>query len=922
VRCDLPSNLAERRQLEAQRRYEDRSLQIGSGSAEIPGHTLKANVTLNQGVLMDELPAAAARARKPVCRFRPALLSDAMPRFVRRRTLVRTPGTAMALGMPAGISTWLQGTGVDAIRPVSIVIIAVFALSVILISVRMYQLRRRAREEHRARLDLDRLLRWKTLSESSAAALAVARTSLEVTNACASELMHATRASAATVALLIDQSREVEVVQAAGYAEPLTERFALTPDSIIAAAIERRQVVAGPALDPPVRDPSFEVDALLRRHEAIIVIPLLAQSGAFGAVTLGFNHPRVFDDDERRHLAEVGRLAGEALARARLYESAERARVEGEAFRARADAELQERRHAEEAHRETEARYRALAARTHRLYSLNAALSEAVTVDAVAKVVVRLGRAVVGAAAGSVALCAENDALDTVYAEEYPPSIVEAWRRFSAEPGLCTTAAIETRRPVVVGSFKEWHQQFPRSAAAAADGGFTSAACLPLLVDNAAIGVLSFHFTVPVNFDQDYQALLTSVAHHAAQAIDRARLYETTQRARVDAEAANRAKDDFLSIVSHELRTPLNAILGWGTMLRDHVLDEARVARATTAIVSNATRQARLIEELLEVSRIVAGRVSLDVHELELADIVRGAVEAMSPTAAERGIELRIDCLPQARVTADPNRLEQVFGNLLANAANFTPAGGRVTVDGVVDGGIVRVRVVDTGCGIEPEVLPYIFDRFRQGNNTTARSVGGLGLGLFIARRLVEALDGQLIAESEGKGAGATFTVVLPLSAASGINHAPLWSARRGGSPSGTVRHDLSAIHVLVVDDEADVREMISSALQLHGARVTTSESAREALASLTNNDARIDVMLADIAMPEEDGYALIRQVRTHPNSAVATVPAAAVTACAREDERQRALAAGFHLHLSKPVAPRTVVDAVVELSGMATAPA
>src|SRR5262249_820941 len=159
----------------------------------------------------------------------------------------------------------------------------------------------------------------------------------------------------------------------------------------------------------------------------------------------------------------------------------------------------------------------------------------------------------------------------------------------------------------------------------------------------------------------------------------------------------------------------LNAILGWGTMLRDHVLDEVRVARATTAIVSNATRQARLIEELLEVSRIVAGRVSLDVRELDLADIVRGAVEAMAPTAAEPGIELRIERLPQARVTADPNRLEQIFGNLLANAANFTPAGGHVTVDGAVDGGIVRVRVVDTGCGIEPEVLPHVFDRFRQG---------------------------------------------------------------------------------------------------------------------------------------------------------------------------------------------------------------
>src|SRR4030095_11208191 len=206
-----------------------------------------------------------------------------------------------------------------------------------------------------------------------------------------------------------------------------------------------------------------------------------------------------------------------------------------------------------------------------------------------------------------------------------PAPISEAGRRFPAEPGLCTTAATETRRPVLVGSFAEWQQLYPRSASTAADGGFTSVASLPLLVDNAPIGVLSFHFTVPVNFDQDYEALLTSVAHHAAQAIDRARMYELTQRARVDAEAANRAKDDFLSIVSHELRTPLNAILGWGAMLRDGTLDGARVERATDAIVNNATRQARLIDDLLEVSRIVAGRVSLDLQELELADVIRGA---------------------------------------------------------------------------------------------------------------------------------------------------------------------------------------------------------------------------------------------------------------------------------------------------------
>ena len=207
--------------------------------------------------------------------------------------------------------------------------------------------------------------------------------------------------------------------------------------------------------------------------------------------------------------------------------------------------------------------------------------------------IVNQGKVVVGASAGSVALLGEEAEFETLYAEEYPRELAEASQRFPAEPGFCATAAVDTRRPVFIGSFAEWQQQYPRSASMAADGGFASVAALPLLVEGSPIGVLSFHFTVPVNFDDNYRALLTSVAHHAAQAIDRARLYEGAQRAQADAEAANRSKDDFLSIVSHELRTPLSAVLGWATMLRGHVLDESRRAGAIEAIHRNATRQAR-----------------------------------------------------------------------------------------------------------------------------------------------------------------------------------------------------------------------------------------------------------------------------------------------------------------------------------------
>jgi signal transduction histidine kinase len=808
----------------------------------------------------------------------------------------------------AGFSYLLAPTNTEAAT------VGLFLLTTLLACAATGQLRRSARGERGRRIDSERLLVRKALLEAVATAVSAASTSLETAGACVSELTHATGAAFGAVALVVGDGDRLQVVQAVGEDEN-AGRCVLSPNGALAAAVRQREVMVAP--DAGARDSAFVVDPFLTPYQAFIIVPLLAAGRAIGAVSLAFDAPRECSGDERECLLGAGCRAGAAIHRARLYDAAERARAEGDAFRVRADAELQERRRAEEAHRESEARYRTLAARTHRLYSLSAALSEAITLDAVARTVVRQGRSVVGAAAGSVAFV-DGDAFETLYAEDYPPAMVEAWCRFSAEQGLCTTAAAATRSPVLVGSFDEWQALYPRSAATAADGGFTSVAALPLLVDNAPIGVLSFHFTVPVNFDQEYRALLTSVAHHASQAIDRARLYDAAQRGRVDAEAANSAKDDFLSIVSHELRTPLNAILGWGAMLRDGSLDPARMARATNAIVNNATRQAHLIDDLLEVSRIAAGRVSLDLQELELAEIVRGAVEAMLPVAEQRGLDLQVEALPLARVVGDPNRLEQVFGNLLANAVKFTAPGGRVTIGGAVENGTVRMRIADTGCGIDADALPHIFERFRQGNNTTARSVGGLGLGLFIARRLVEALQGRLIAESAGRGAGAAFTVMLPVAtmAAVDLPASPRLSAAEETLPA--VAPDLSDLHVLLVDDEPDAREMASATLDLAGALVTTAASMREALEKLEHDD--IDLVLADLAMPEEDGYELIRRIRSHADPAVARLPAAAVTACAREDERQRALAAGFDLHVAKPLVPAALLEMVARLASGATA--
>jgi signal transduction histidine kinase len=480
--------------------------------------------------------------------------------------------------------------------------------------------------------------------------------------------------------------------------------------------------------------------------------------------------------NERTQRAE----AEQALARV------ETARAELEAYRTQAEIEIRERLRAQDALRESELRYRALAAQTTRLYTLSAALSEAVTLDAVAKAIVRQGKVVAGASAGSVTLLADASHFDTLYAEDYARQPVEAWHRFPAERGFCATAAVDTRRPVFIASFAEWQQQYPGSAAMAADGGYASAVALPLLVEGSPIGVLSFHFTAPVNFDDQYRAVLTSVAHHAAQAIDRARLYEAAQHARVDAEAANRSKDDFLSIVSHELRTPLSAVLGWATMLRSHKLDEGRTSAAIEAICRNATRQAHLIDDLLDVSRIVAGRAALDLQDIELAPNVRGAVETIMPLAEAAGLHVQVTPLAAVRVVADPHRLEQVFVNVLGNAVKFTPAGGTITVEATRSGDSVDVRVQDSGRGIDAAFLPHVFDRFRQADSTAARSAGGLGLGLFIARRLVETHGGQIRVESDGEGRGATFTVSLPVANERPLTHPTAAPQQLAPVPQGT----------------------------------------------------------------------------------------------------------------------------------------
>ena len=395
---------------------------------------------------------------------------------------------------------------------------------------------------------------------------------------------------------------------------------------------------------------------------------------------------------------------------------------------------------------------------------------------------------------------------------------------------------------------------------------------------------------------------------------ERARLLVLEQAARKQAEEANRTKDEFLATLSHELRTPLNAILGWVQVLRTGKLDPAAGARALETIERNARSQAQLIADLLDVSRIITGKLRLDFKPVELRRIIDSALETVRPAADAKGILLDISIGPLASpVLGDADRLQQVIWNLLSNAIKFTPRAGRVEVRLREEGGNAVIRVSDSGIGIRPDFLPYVFDRFRQAEGSITRTHGGLGLGLSIVRHLIELHGGTAEVDSAGEGEGATFTVRLPLRAELAEDD-PL--DRTGVTSPGLFSTPdlLTGVRVVVVEDEADTRELLSLSLQQCGAEVAAFGSVPEALASF---DLVVpDVLLSDIGVPGEDGYSLIRKVRALPPALGGNVPAAALTAYARAEDRLRALEAGYQTHLAKPVDPAELIATVARLAG------
>ncbi len=399
-------------------------------------------------------------------------------------------------------------------------------------------------------------------------------------------------------------------------------------------------------------------------------------------------------------------------------------------------------------------------------------------------------------------------------------------------------------------------------------------------------------------------------------------LLDSERSARAEAERASQIKDEFLATLSHELRTPLNAILGWANVLRGDPADVEGVAEGLTIIERNARAQNQIIEDLLDMSRIISGKVRLDVHRMDLAPIVEAAIETVRPAATAKGIRVQTVLDPTARpVSGDPNRLQQVFWNLLSNAIKFTPRGGRVQVLLERVHSHLEVSIIDTGKGIEADFLPHVFDRFRQADSSTTRQYGGLGLGLAIAKQLVELHGGTVRVKSGGKDLGTTFVVALPLTVLHPETALEIEGRRHpsgGALVAPTLERDLNLadVRVLVVDDEADARALVRRLLEERGATVITNGSVAEALASIRKE--RFDVLVSDIGMPEEDGYALIRQVRALTAESGGSIPAVALTAYARSEDRMKAVMAGFQMHVTKPVEPVELLTMVASLAGRA----
>jgi signal transduction histidine kinase/ActR/RegA family two-component response regulator len=636
--------------------------------------------------------------------------------------------------------------------------------------------------------------------------------------------------------------------------------------------------------------------------KSLLIVPLRIHGLSSGTLTFYYRSPHQFSETEVKVATALANLSGSAISSTESYEQQSRMRAEAE------DAERR-------AHYLGEAS-RALASTLDYQKTLAqiAQLSVPDLADWCAIDMVGEG----GAALVRLAV-AHTDPAKVEWANELQKRYPVDMDAPHGVPNVLRTGASELYTDIpeemlVAAARDEEHLRIMREI------GFTSAMVVPLAVQGRTLGAITFVSAESGRrYGQTDLAFAEDLARRAATAIENARLYREAQDARRSAEEASRLKDEFLATVSHELRTPLTAMLGWAHLLRAGHLDERSAKNALETIERNARSQSQLIDDLLDVSRIITGKLRLDVRQIDPSSVIESAIEALHPAAEAKGVRIqKVMDTGVSSIAGDPARLQQVVWNLLSNAIKFTPRSGRVQVRLERINSHIEIAVSDTGSGISPRFLPHVFDRFRQADQSTTREYGGLGLGLAIVRHLVELHGGTVRAESHGEGKGATFTVMLPLMTVYQSEAAVerVHPKASDASPSLDCPEKLDGLKVLVVDDEADTRELLRVVLGRCGAEVTTAASAVEALDLIER--LRPDVLISDIGMAGEDGYELIRKVRALPAESGGRIPAVALTAYARTEDRLRVLRSGYQMHIPKPVELTELVAIVANLAGRA----
>lgn len=552
--------------------------------------------------------------------------------------------------------------------------------------------------------------------------------------------------------------------------------------------------------------------------------------------------------------------------------------------------------------------------RIARLQSFTAALSRATTVAEIASVIVTRANAAFYAPRSVVALVAHVDrVLDVVASHGVPAGLVGLLHRSPLASRSPVTAAVHTGKAQSFRAIREITEHHPEHGAIQLPNDH-GGVVLPLVVGTRVLGLVILSFEEELSFTDERKADYDAFAHLAAQALDRALLFDLAQFERQRAEAANRAKDEFLAMVSHELRTPLNSMLGWAALLKGGKLAAETATKALETLERNARAQAQLIDDLLDIARITSGKLALRREVVDFGRVVRAAADAIRPAADARGVALDVR-VPDGsfKVWGDAERLQQVAWNLLSNAVKFTERNGHVQLEIRKRDDRTDLVVEDTGMGMDPSLVPFIFERFRQGEGGTSRSHGGLGLGLAIVRNLVELHGGSVEAFSEGRGRGSRFVVSLPLTITDDQpteRHAEVGVAEEGES-------SVRGLHVLVVDDDDDARAFLATALGTWGCVVEVADSASQALALLERRPP--DVLVSDIAMPGEDGYTLIEKIRALPPHRGGRVAAVALTAHARGEDRKRAIVAGFQRHVAKPVDAAELVTIIRSVTSART---